>query len=462
VHANRPTAMLLPAPSFAEPDIVRRFLAFAQCAGPEKRAEGASALARAYLHSDLTAHLRAEAELAMMTLLDDPSPLVRRALADALAGARDAPRPLILTLAADQPAVAAVVLSRSPALTDADLVDCAAVGDAVAQTAIARRPDLKPGAIAALAEVGHRDAVLALIGNGEAALPAGALGRILSRFGADAEAREALLQRPSLPASLRARIVVETAKDMSVAAAQWLPRERAERVAREARDQAIASIASSCPREERTELVRALRACGALTPALLLRSLLGGERDLFVAALAELSGLPLSRVAAFALSPRGEGFAALAHKAGLKSHMLPAFAAALAGIKTYAGEAGEGLKLPLVQAVIDECERRDDPALGKVLALMWRFAAEAAREEAAGFARDAIASGSRRRLPLSLDFAPANDDAGAEPRPSADFDPARLGPAQLELGAALAGPIDDSAPRIELPPALIAALDDAA
>jgi hypothetical protein len=74
VHANRPTAMLLPAPSFAKPDIVRRFLAFAQCAGPEKRAEAASALARAYLHSDLTVPLRAEAGLAMMALLDDPSP----------------------------------------------------------------------------------------------------------------------------------------------------------------------------------------------------------------------------------------------------------------------------------------------------------------------------------------------------------------------------------------------------
>ena len=88
MHANRPTAMLLPAPSFAKPDIVRRFLAFAQCAGPEKRAEGASALARAYLHSDdITGPLRAEAELAMMALLDDPWPLVRRALADALGSA---------------------------------------------------------------------------------------------------------------------------------------------------------------------------------------------------------------------------------------------------------------------------------------------------------------------------------------------------------------------------------------
>src|SRR5271165_759893 len=117
--------MLLPAPSFAKPDIVRRFLAFAQCAGPEKRAAAASALARAYLHSDLPASLREEAELAMMALLDDPSPLVRRALAEALGSAGDAPRPLIL----------------------------------------------------ALAEIGQRDALLALIGNREAAIAAGAMSR---------------------------------------------------------------------------------------------------------------------------------------------------------------------------------------------------------------------------------------------------------------------------------------------
>ena len=462
MHANRPTAMLLPTRSFAKPDIVRRFLAFAQCAGAEKRADGASALARAYLHSDLAAPIRAEAELAMTALLDDPSALVRRALADALGSAGGAPRPIILALAADPSDAAAAVLSRSPVLTDADLVDCVAMGDAVAQTAIARRPALLPGAIAALAEIGQRDAVLALIGNREAALTAEALTRILARFGADAEVREALLERPSLPAGLRARIVVATANELGVAASQWLPRDRAERVAREARDQAICSIDSSCPGDERAELVRSLRACGALTPALLLRSLLGGERDLFASALAELSGMPLSRVAAFVLTPRGEGFAALAHRAGLKSGVLPAFRAALVAVKAHVGEAGDGLKLTLVQSVIDECERRDDPALAKVLALLWRFAAEAARAEAAGFAREAIASAPLRRLPLSLEFSPANDDAGAEPTRNADFDRPRLGQAQLELGAAHAGPIDEGGPRVELPLALIAALDDAA
>ena len=201
-------------------------------------------------------------------------------------------------MASDQSDVAAAVLSRSPALTDADLVDCVAMGDVVAQSALARRPDLLPGAIAALAEIGERDALLALIGNREVVLAASALSRIFARFGADAEVREALLERPSLPAGLRAQIAVTTANALSVAAAQWLPRDRAERVAREARDQAICSIASSCPDGERAELVRSLRACGALTPALLLRSLLGAKRDLFAVALAELSGEPLGRVVA--------------------------------------------------------------------------------------------------------------------------------------------------------------------
>ena len=93
-------------------------------------------------------------------------------------------------LAFDRPDVAAAVLARSPVLTDADLVDCVAAADVVAQSALARRPDLKPGAIAALAETAQREALLALIGNREAALAAGALTRIFARFGADPEVRE--------------------------------------------------------------------------------------------------------------------------------------------------------------------------------------------------------------------------------------------------------------------------------
>ena len=161
----------------------------------------------------------------MTALLDDPSVLVRRALAEALCSASEAPRALILALAADEPEAAAAVLQRSPVLTDADLVDCVASGDVVAQTALARRPNLPPRAIAALAEIGELDAVLALIGNLEIDLPAELLQRILARFGDDASVREALLERPSLPAALRARIAVAAAKDLGVEASQWMPRD---------------------------------------------------------------------------------------------------------------------------------------------------------------------------------------------------------------------------------------------
>jgi uncharacterized protein (DUF2336 family) len=451
--ANAPLAALQPAPFFARHDIVRRFLAWAQCAGAGARAEAASALARAYLHSDLTPSMRAEAALAMTSLLDDRSASVRRALAEALGGASEAPRPVILALASDQSDVAAAVLLRSPVLTDADLVDCAALADVVARCAIARRANLGLGAVAALSEIGERDAILTLVRNLSADLPPGPVRRVLERFGDDPDVREALLQRPSLPADARARIAVATARDLSAATAKGLARERAERAAREARDRTISSIAASCEGEERTELVRSLRECGALTPALLLRSLLGGERGLFHEALAELSGLPLSRVAAFALNPRGEGFAALALSAGLKSNVLPAFTAALAAIKTHRGEPGEGLKLRLVQRVIDECERRDHPALGKVLALLWRFAAEAAKLEAAGFAAEA----SDRQLPFTLDFSPANDDAGGALMLTADVDCPRLSAPRLQFSATLADSGEDLAPRVELPTDLVAA-----
>jgi uncharacterized protein (DUF2336 family) len=304
--------------------------------------------------------------------------------------------------------------------------------------------------------------VRALIGNLDIDLPAELLHHILTRFNDAASVRDALLERPALPASLRARIAVAAAKDLAIEASQWMAPERAERVAREARDQAICTIASSCRPDERAEFTRALRAAGSLTPALLLRSLLGGERALFAQALAELSALPLPRVAAFILEPQGEGFAALALRAGLQSGVLLAFRAALAAIKTEVAELGDGLKLSLVQKVIDECEQRDDPALAKVRALLWRFAAEAAKAEAASFAREAAASASSGRLPRILDFSPVNDDAGQAPKPIADFGWPPTGAARLELAAPCANSSEDRAPRIELPPNLVARLDDAA
>src|ERR1700728_5188827 len=122
--------------------IVRHFLDWVRTAPAGKRAEAPGALARAYLYSDLSPDDAAAAEGALLMLLDDASPLVRRALADSLAASPSAPPAVVLALAADQPQIAAPVLALSPLFVDADLVDAVAPGPGAVQAVIASRAGL--------------------------------------------------------------------------------------------------------------------------------------------------------------------------------------------------------------------------------------------------------------------------------------------------------------------------------
>jgi uncharacterized protein (DUF2336 family) len=69
--------------------IVRQFLQWLRTAPAGDRAEASSALARAYLYSDLSPDDRAATEGALIMLLDDPSPLVRGAAVWALSRLMD-------------------------------------------------------------------------------------------------------------------------------------------------------------------------------------------------------------------------------------------------------------------------------------------------------------------------------------------------------------------------------------
>ncbi|MGH6790954.1 MAG: DUF2336 domain-containing protein, partial [Pseudolabrys sp.] len=148
--------------------IVRQFLQWLRTASPGDRADATSALARAYLYSELSTDDLAAAEGAMIMLLDDPSPLVRGALAEVFASSQKAPPIVVHALAADQPDIALPVLSRSPLLHDADLVDLVATGHPESQCAIATRAMLQRPVAAAIAEVGSAQACLALIENSDA------------------------------------------------------------------------------------------------------------------------------------------------------------------------------------------------------------------------------------------------------------------------------------------------------
>ena len=196
--------------------IVREFLQWVRTAPAGERAEATSALARAYLYSDLSADDLGAAEGAMLMLLDDPSPLVRRALADALAAKfLSAPPAIVIALAADQPQIAAPVYALSPLFVDADLVDAAATGSAVIQAAIASRAGLPCSVAAAIAEVGSAELCLLLVENNSADLASLSVDRIVERFGHLAAVREALLMRDDLPAATRQALVIKLSQTLA-------------------------------------------------------------------------------------------------------------------------------------------------------------------------------------------------------------------------------------------------------
>src|SRR4051812_23595392 len=379
--------------------IVRQFLHWLRTAPSGHRAEATSALARAFLYSDLTENDRAAAEGAMIMLLDDPSPLVRRALAEVFAGCADAPPTVVHALANDQPDVAAPILQRSPLLLDADLVEAVAGGEPERQIAIASRAGLPCSVSAACAEVGSAEACLVLLENETAETVTFSLDRIVQRFGHLAAIRDVILSRDDLPAATRQALVVKLSETLAdfVTSREWLAEDRARRITREACEKATIALAADSDVDEVRPLIRHLRESGQLNAGLILRSLLSGHVELFEEALADLAQVPLSRVIGIVHDRRGAGLRALYDKAGLPGAVFPAFREALEAMREegFMFEPGSAsrLKRRVIERVLTRCESEMADEIAPLLTLLRRYAAEAAREEARVFCDELVADG---------------------------------------------------------------------
>ena len=226
--------------------IVRQFISWIRTAPAGERAEATRALARAWLISDLSEDDRVAAEGALLMLLDDPSPLVRQAMAEVFSRSPDAPAAIVQALSLDQPSVALPVLEHSPLLIDADLVDIVATGNGEMQCAIARRINLPPSVSAAIAEVGSAAAALELIENAYAELAPFSWDRIVERHGHLAAIRESMLVLEGLPAATRVALVAKLSDTLAqfVVARNWLSADRAGRLANEARERSTVNIAA--------------------------------------------------------------------------------------------------------------------------------------------------------------------------------------------------------------------------
>ena len=330
-------------------------------------------------------------------LLDDPSPLVRQALASAFAASENAPPTIVHALASDQADVATELLERSPLFLDTDLVEAVATGEPLRQIAVAGRVGLPRAVSAAIAEVGCAESCLVMLENPDAELVAFSLDRIVARHGHLAVIRDALLAREDLASTTRQALVAKLSQTLAefVTARQWLPGERAQKIAKEACEKATIAVAADADSGELRPLVRHLRESGQLTPGLVLRALLSGNLSLFEEVLADLTGMSLARVVGILSDRRGFGFRALYERAGLPASTYLVFREAIQAMheEGFLAEPADAsrLKRRIIERVLTRCETAAIDDVEPLLTLMRRFEAEAAREEARMFCEDLVA-----------------------------------------------------------------------
>lgn len=374
--------------------IVQRFLHWLETAPNSSRAEAAGALARASLQSEMSKVERDSAEAALTLLLEDPSPKVRYAMADALASHIKAPRHLIMALARDQADIAMLVLCRSPLFLDSELCEIAGNGDSVTLMAIACRQPLTNEVASAVIAVNNVGACLALLQNTMLALSAQNMRRIATKLGERPEIREGLLSQPDLPADIRQMLIagLSSALQDFVVSKSWLSEVRAKKVVREARDRATAQLACAVEPKEIPSLVEHLRSSGQLTAAFLLRTVCSGNIPLFTAAVANLSGIPERRIVAVLQQGRTAAFRAIYDRTGLPHSAIPVITAAVDiwRDEDYLPDGQDDVQLQC--RVFDRIMMQYLTAVGEpdqsLLALLRRISAEITREAALMRARE--------------------------------------------------------------------------
>ena len=394
--------------------IIRDFLAWTQNASASQRAEATAVLTRAYLYGNLSADQAWEAKTALLSLLDDPSPLVRRALAETCAASARTPRPLVVALACDVPEVARPVLARSPVLTDADLVDAAALGDEPTRAVIAARHHLSHAvsggsgrdrrgrhACGARPQPDREDHRRSYAAHG------GSLRRRSPPARSSAHAG-----RPP-PPEVRHAIGLAVAQALSgfVTERGWLGVERCDRLRRETGERVALEACEGLGVAGIARLVAHLRTTQQLTAGLILRAVLSGRTDFAVAALSDLSGQDHAGVARAMRDLRS--FADLHQRAGLPDALLPAMQAALAALQDMARRAtpvrAAGLSRGIIECAINACNTLPGAGMQPVLVLLNRYEAEAARDEAREVARaiaaEAMARETARRNAQAVDAA---------------------------------------------------------
>ncbi len=422
--------------------IIEEFLSWMQSAPVPKRAQAVGALARAYLHSEMTYEDRVTAESAMTILLEDPACAVRFALADALASSKNAPRHIIMGLATDSAEIATMILARSPIFSDGELVDLVASGTVEQQIAIACRGQISTSLCGAIAEVGVVEACLGLLMNKSARYSNKVIHRIAERHGSNAEIRKILLANKGLDADTRLLLIDRLGAELEnfVSAKNWLPKPRINKAIRETLDKSSIVSAALCDETQVERLVDALIGSRRLTTAYLLRAICMGNITLFCVAISKLSDIPAVRVESMISKNRHSAFRAAYVKAGLPLSAFEVFSTALNVWRGLLSEPDwiSRARMPylVTRQLVGKYQGKREQVVDELLLLLQKISADMARDEARTRVQDVTRKKAAERIAITqFDL---NETARAnESQPESSFDES-LFDAQMEQSIARA------------------------
>lgn len=299
---------------------------------PSARAETAAGVAAVFARGGLTEQERSYAIDIIERFAGDVERQVRTALSEHVKLCPFLPASIAQTLARDVESVALPVIRYSEVLTDDDLIAIIRQGSTAKQVTVASRAKVATVVADALVDTGKKNVVGTLLGNQGADIGESAYVKVAIDFVDDRDIHALLIDRPTLPASVSARLTIcvsEALRDRLVER-HGFPPVPADEIVMHGRDRAIAEIiVPSTSRDEIERLLDALRETHGLSPTFLLRALCKGDLDFFESSLAAIARLPQENVAQLIRDRGTRGFQSLYARAGLPQQLFAAFRTAL-------------------------------------------------------------------------------------------------------------------------------------
>ncbi|MBO0344860.1 DUF2336 domain-containing protein [Roseibium sp. CAU 1637] len=372
--------------------LIPHLLTWLQTADDLSRVQAASALARAWIESDLNERDRDAARSALILLVDDRCSAVRRALCAEFAHSDSTPRAVLFGLLQGEDDVAVEMLQNSPLLGDGDLIVVLGDEGERRQCAVASRPQVSAALAAAIAEIASAEACECLLGNRGAHFVPRTLRRLVERFGHDHGVRHLLLDRSDITLAHRYDLLMrQMLETMTGCFGETLtrPEDLPDGVVEETSDRIVLQSVEMVSSSDLTLLIDHLRQSGRLTTRLLLRAVCCGRLRFFAQAMSALSKVPVGRVSQVLSGVRGAAMQALLRKAGLPVRSHQTFQLAVAVLRSERADFTRDLGLTearnLTEILLAELQ---DEALGEngdILSFLRGFALDVSRLEARAY-----------------------------------------------------------------------------